>query len=167
MGGIDRRPADRAGPGVPPGREAACRCGSFSTSSVSRAGGAAGTARVDLAPFIRGEAPEPERPGVMLEFVTETRANRSYYDKRWRGIRGPRHKYTVLGDMTGALPWQLFDLEADPFELRNLLAEPGHEPVAAAMHRALIGLLDAAADDFALAPAFGSPARHAVPERVS
>jgi arylsulfatase A-like enzyme len=160
-----------AGPGVPPGREAAMPVHTedlFSTF-VGLAGGSERPAppRVDLAPFIRGEAPPPERPGVLLEFVTETRANRSYYDKRWRGIRGPRHKYTVLGDMTGALPWQLFDLEADPFELRNLLAEPGHEPVAAAMHRALIGLLDAAADDFALAPAFGSPARHAVPERVS
>ncbi len=160
-----------AGPGVPPGREAAMpvHTEDLFATFVGLAGGDERPAppRVDLAPYIRDEAPPPERAGVLLEFVTETRANRAYYDQRWRGIRGQRHKYTVLGDMSGALPWQLFDLDADPFELRNLLAEPGHQPVAAGMHRALIELLDAAADDFALAPAFGSPARHAVPERAS
>lgn len=158
-----------AGPGVPPGREAGVPVHTedlFSTF-VGLAGGSEPPAapRVDLAPFIRGEVGELERAGVPLEFVTETRANRAYYDERWRGIRGRRHKYTVLGDVSGARPWQLFDLEADPFELLNLLETPGHELVAAAMHRALVELLDATADDFALAPAFGSPARHVVPER--
>ena len=105
---------------------------------------------------------EPDRDGVLLEFVTETRANRGNYDETWRGIRTRTHKYTVLGNRSGARPWQLFDLEADPYEQRNLLPEDGIESLAADLHGRLSALLDAAEDDYALAPAFGLPGRACV-----
>ncbi len=128
---------------------------------VGLAGGTAAAAapRVDLSAFIRGHAPEPERDGILLEFVTETRANRAYYDETWRSIRTRGHKYVVLGDRAGARPWQLFDLEADPYEQHNLVDDPGAADIAADLHRRLIRLLDESGDDFALAPALGLPGR--------
>jgi len=118
--------------------------------------------RADLAPFLRGEAPEPERDGVLLEFVTETRSDRSWYEERWRGIRGQRYKYTVRGDQTGARPWHMFDLHNDPFERQDMLALPGHNRIARTLHRQLIALLDDSGDDFPLAAAFGHPERNVV-----
>ena len=117
---------------------------------------------LDLAPFLRG-GPEPDRDGVLLEFVTETRAGRGYYDETWRGIRTRQHKYTVLGDRTGASPWQLFDLNADPYELRNLVADPASALIAAGLHRKLGTLLSETGDDYALAPAFGIAGQNCVP----
>ena len=117
---------------------------------------------IDFSALVRGEASEPTRDGVLLEFGTETRPNRSYYDETWRGIRTRRYKYTVRGNRSGAQPWQLFDLEADPWEMDNLLGGPLHEELAGDLHRQLAALLDETQDDFALAPAFGSPARRAV-----
>ena len=117
---------------------------------------------LNLAPFIRGETGEPERDGVLLEFVTETRSNRTYYDETWRGIRTTRYKYTVIGDRTGARPWQLFDLETDPYEMDNLVDRPDCADLGADLHGKLARLLDASGDDYALAPAFGHPARNAV-----
>ncbi len=118
--------------------------------------------RENFAPYILGEAPAPTRDGILLEFVTETRANRAYFNETWRGIRTKTHKYTVLGTRAGARPWQLFDLAADPFEQRNLVHEPGAADSAADLHRRLSVLLDATADDYALAPAFGLDGRRAV-----
>lgn len=131
---------------------------------VGLAGGVTGggLTGMDLSPFIRGESEEPVRDGVLLEFVTETRSNRAYYDETWRGIRTDRHKYTVIGSRSGARPWQLFDLNEDPYELDNLVDRPEHAALAGEMHRRLAGLLDRTGDDYALAPAFGHPARNAV-----
>ena len=114
--------------------------------------------RVDFAPYLRGEAGEPVRDGVLLEFVTETRQNRAYYDETWRGIRTRTHKYTVLGSRSGADPWQLFDLAADPSRKQSG-RRSGARAVAADLHRRLIALLDASEDDYALAPAFGIAGR--------
>ncbi|MBN8889958.1 MAG: sulfatase-like hydrolase/transferase [Rhodospirillales bacterium] len=53
--------------------------------------------RVDFAPYILGRAPEPDRDGVLLEFVTETRTNRAYWDSTWRGLRTRNHNTRCLG----------------------------------------------------------------------
>lgn len=123
---------------------------------VGLAGGAtipAGPA-LDLAPLIRGEVESIARDGVLLEFVAEVRSERAYFDATWRGVRTRRHKYTVLGDASGAEPWQLFDLERDPFELKNLVADPAHGATAAELHEQLASLLELSADDYPLKPAF-------------
>ena len=41
----------------------------------------------------------------------------------WRGVRTKRHTYARLN---GRGPWLLFDNEADPYQLRNLVDDPGH-----------------------------------------
>lgn len=117
---------------------------------------------MNLAPFLRGECAEPVRDGVLLEFVTEARSNRSYYDETWRGIRTDHHKYTAIGNRAGARPWQLFDLSVDPYEMNNLVGQPNSAELAAKMHQRLIQLLERTGDDYALAAAFGLPARNAV-----
>lgn len=135
---------------------------------VGLAGGVAGggLTGMDLSPFLRGESGEPVREGVLLEFVTETRPNRAYYDETWRGVRTDRYKYTVIGSRAGARPWQLFDLRDDPYELHNLVDRPEHAELAREMHRRLARLLDETGDDYALAEAFGLPARNAVAPAV-
>ncbi len=63
----------------------------------------------------------------------------------WRGVRTRRHTYArwLQG---GAL---LFDNERDPYQMRNLMAEPGHEALAAELEGELQGWLRRLGDDFA------------------
>ncbi|MCL4188018.1 MAG: sulfatase-like hydrolase/transferase [Rhodobacteraceae bacterium] len=158
-------PLIAAGPGIVPGRtiDLPVATEDLFPTLVGLAGGRAeGLPGLDLAGLLRG-GPEPDREGVLLEYVAETRPGRGFYAETWRAIRTRRHKYAVKGNRAGARPWLLYDLAADPFEQHNLLDGPGHEATAAALHGALVRTLDAAEDDFALAPAFGHPARRAVP----
>lgn len=152
-----------SGAGIPGGRNSGlpiCTEDVFPTLvGLGNGDAPSGLPGLDLSGVLRGEEGEPERDGVLLEFVTETRSNRAYYDETWRGIRTRTHKYTVIGDRSGARPWQLFDLEADPYEQRNLLDDGGSERLAADLHTRLSNLLAQAGDDYALAPAFGRPGR--------
>lgn len=158
-------PLIAAGPGVAPGRLSGlpvCTEDLFPTLLGLAGGGDAALPGLSLAPLMRGGT-EPARDGVLLEFVTETRAGRDYYAETWRGIRTRRHKYTVLGDHSGAKPWQLFDLQADPFEQSNLVEEDSAAPIAADLHQRLAKLLAKAGDDYALGPAFGVAGQNCVP----
>jgi len=44
-------------------------------------------------------------------------------DREWRGMRTARRKLVLGPD--GA-PWLFFDLEQDPFEMKNLVADSAH-----------------------------------------
>jgi arylsulfatase A-like enzyme len=116
---------------------------------------------LDLTPLIRGERAQLDREGVLLEFVHDLRPDTAmcpYHAVYWRGIAGRRFTYTVLGGVAdGGRPWQLFDLAADPWELKNLLVEPGWESEAARQHALLRERLIATDDHYVLAPAFGVP----------
>lgn len=57
---------------------------------------------------------------------------------RWRGVRTPARKL-VLNE--AGEPWQWYDLERDPGELRNLVAEPG-QAAAVAQAGALVPPID-------------------------
>jgi arylsulfatase A-like enzyme len=154
-------PLIAAGPGIAPGRlvEAPVQTEDLFPTILGLAGGRdAALPGLDLSAVLRGGA-EPDRDGVLLEFVTETRSGRGYYAETWRALRTRQHKYVVIGARSGARPWRLFDLDADPFEEANLVNRPEAAGLAAEMHRRLVAALDAAGDDYALAPAFGCPAR--------
>lgn len=113
---------------------------------------------MNVAPYVAGEIEALRREGVLLEFVHDYRAGHPYNAVYWRGFRGRHHKYTVLGDaVTGGQPWQLYDLENDPYEMTNLLDEPANEALAAEMHRKLRDELVATGDHYVLAPAYGLP----------
>lgn len=109
----------------------------------------------DLSPLMRGEAHEVDRPGVMLQFVAETRPGAPFYDKAWRAFRAERYKYVVLGDEFGGTPWQLFDLANDPYEMHNLIDDPNSRTVLKELHGLLYERLMETQDDYALKPAFG------------
>jgi arylsulfatase A-like enzyme len=78
----------------------------------------------DLSPLVQGQQQGLDRPGVLLQFVWEWRQYMPFQDQMWRGYRSRRYKYTALGGMNEAQPWQFFDLREDPFELNNLIDEP-------------------------------------------
>lgn len=110
----------------------------------------AGLPGADLAPAIRGEAPAPERPGVLLEFVLELRPGMPFFEGGWRGLRTERYKITWRRDEGGTRPWHLFDLDEDPHELRNLVDEAGTEELRAELNGTLEHLLRASEDPFVL-----------------
>lgn len=111
----------------------------------------------DLSPLAAGDSDDLSRPGVLLEFVAELRTGQPFYEEVWRGFRSRRFKYTVKGDKDGAEPWQLFDLQADPYEMTNLLDDAGHRETAVQHHTWLRQQMAASLDPLALAPAFGQP----------
>jgi len=78
-----------------------------------------------------------------------------YDDAPWRGIRTERYKYTVRGGPRAGEPWQLFDLERDPYERENLVDDPDHEATARELHGLLRERLVATDDLYRLRPAFG------------
>jgi arylsulfatase A-like enzyme len=109
----------------------------------------------DLAPLIQGKTTELDREGVLLEFVAELRPGVAFYDAVWRGFRSERFKYTVKGDKNGAEPWEFFDLQHDPYELRNLLDEPAWMDEISRHHQLLRNRLEETLDPLVLLPAWG------------
>lgn len=112
----------------------------------------------DLTPLVHGAVDRLPRDGVQLEFVAELRASQPFYDEVWRGFRSRRYKYTVKGDKNGAQPWQLFDLQIDPYEMANLVDDEAHQETAAQHHAWLRARMQETVDPLALAAAFGQPA---------
>ncbi len=113
---------------------------------------------LDLTPLMQGKVERTGREGVLLELVSELRPNAPFFADPWRGWRTERFKYTVKGDeldASGAQPWQLFDLERDPYELTNLVDDPAYANTAATLHGHLRATLAASHDDYSLAPALG------------
>lgn len=111
----------------------------------------------NLTPLVDGSADTLSRDGVLLEFVAELRAGLPFYDEVWRGFRSRRYKYTVKGDKDGALPWQLFDLQEDPWEMTNLIDDDAHRDVLTQHHTWLRERMEQTLDPLALAAAFGVP----------
>ncbi len=109
----------------------------------------------DLAPLIQGKAASLPREGVQLELVAELRPQFAFFKETWRAFRTRRYKYTVKGNNLGAHPWQFFDLQADPYEQRNLLDVPAYAAEIRRHHVLLRKSLLETEDHFVLLPAFG------------
>jgi arylsulfatase A-like enzyme len=75
----------------------------------------------DLSGVIRGAERGPEA-AFFQQFVPYRSDN---VLEGWRGVRTARHMYA----RTETEPWVLYDLQADPDELRNLAADPASAPV--------------------------------------
>ena len=113
---------------------------------------------IDLTDLIRGDITALDRDGVMLEFVNELRPHMDFHNRPWRSWVTRRWKYSVLGNAAGSTPWQLFDLQADPYERTNLINDPAHADTAAMMHGHLRAEIIATDDHYTLSPAFGHEA---------
>lgn len=110
---------------------------------------------IDLTPLATGERNELDREGVLLEFVREDRYESGYSEETWRGFVTDRYKYIVKGDMRGAEPWHLFDLQEDPFEQDDLIDDPAFEPLAQDLHGHLIDTLQESNDIYPIKSAYG------------
>ena len=54
----------------------------------------------------------------------------------WRGFRSAQHKLILKTEANGTeQPWLYFDLERDPFEMKNLSGEPSRTPEIAKLQR--------------------------------
>ncbi len=113
----------------------------------------------DLTPLVEKTEDKLGRPGVMLEFVWETRMNTGMpYNKFcYRGFRSEHYKYIVAGDLAGYKPWMFFDIEKDPGEMHNLIDDPGYQNIIACHHRWLYDRMVETDDDAPLSPAYGLP----------
>ena len=98
---------------------------------------------------------EPQRPGVLLQFVGELRDKLVFYDQVWRGFRSQRFKYVVRGDKMASEPWLFFDLQEDPFEVNNLVGQGTARAQIARHHSLLRQRMAEVGDHFVLTAAHG------------
>lgn len=66
-------------------------------------------------------------------------------DRGWRGVRTERHTYAQWEDRSG---WVLYDNHEDPYQLRNLVDDPGASALRAEMEDELARQLERANDPF-------------------
>jgi arylsulfatase A-like enzyme len=88
----------------------------------------------DLSALVRGDAAAGSGPeSLYLQEATAGDQARSQGMLPWRGLRTRR--YTYARNLDG--PWMLFDDEADPYQLRNLVDDPAARDIRDALDRDL------------------------------
>ena len=106
-----------------------------------------------LLPLLRGErAGWPEEVFVQ---ISEAQVGRAVRTRRWKyGVDAPGRSGRDDSGSDRYVEQYLYDLEADPYELRNLVGLRSHEAVAAAMRERLIRrMLEAGEEAPAIEPA--------------
>jgi arylsulfatase A-like enzyme len=84
----------------------------------------------DLSRVIRGESDAGPDSAFFQQFVPY---RSDQIAEGWRGVRTGRYAYA----RTETEPWVLYDLRADPYEQRNLAADPASAPIRAEMEEKL------------------------------
>ncbi len=90
---------------------------------------------VSLLPLLKGEDPKDWRNSLYYHFY-EYPAEHSV--KRHYGVRNDRYK--LIHFYNDIDQWELYDLQADPNEMRNVYGQPGMEKVTSDMMKELKGL---------------------------
>ena len=94
-----------------------------------------------LLPLLRGELPADWRSAIYYRYYHDP----GHHDTRAHyGVRTATHKLIYYWTKR---QWELFDLRADPQELRNLYAQPGQEAVTAELMATLTRLRAELQDD--------------------
>jgi len=86
-----------------------------------------------LVPLLRGEEP-PWRTAILLEYYSDTVFPR-IRNMGYQAIRTERHKYIRYLELPGMD--ELYDLQADPYELDNLIGSPRGSELLPAMQAQL------------------------------
>jgi arylsulfatase A-like enzyme len=103
----------------------------------------------DLSAALRGEARASEPDSLFLaHYLAGDEAARQQMPE-WRGIRMERHSYVELPDRR---PWLLFDNEADPYQMENLVEAPKHADLREQLAAMLTRWLERTADPFLPGP---------------
>lgn len=95
----------------------------------------------DLSGVIRG-TPEKGPESAFFQHFVPYRPDR--IAEGWRGVRTGRYMYA----RTETEPWVLYDLDADPYELRNLAADPSHAAVKAELEEKLAAWMKRSGDSW-------------------
>ncbi len=121
-----RVPGMVRGPGVPAGRETDALFShvDIAPTLLSMCGiSVPGTMQgADLSGIVRGEGGEGPELAYFQIFGPFLAGG---VEHGWRGVRTATHMYA----RTQEAPWVLYDLESDPYELRNLADDPDMAPV--------------------------------------
>ncbi|HJO03111.1 MAG TPA: sulfatase [Acidobacteriota bacterium] len=80
-----------------------------------------------LVPLLRDEEPDDWRTDFFVEHLMENKQIVKH-----EGVRGQRYKYARYFELDPVVE-ELYDLESDPLEIRNLVADPAHAEVLAAL----------------------------------
>ncbi|MDP9200262.1 MAG: sulfatase [Pseudomonadota bacterium] len=86
-----------------------------------------------LVPLLRGEQP-PWRTSVLIEYYSDTVFPR-IRNMGYRAVRTERHKYIHYLELPGMD--EMYDLQADPYELDNLMGSPRERELLPAMQAEL------------------------------
>ena len=98
----------------------------------------------DWSSFIRGHQEPSGQEAALMVMPAESHELRLNGMKAYRGLRTAR--YTYVRNLDG--PWLLYDNEADPYQMCNLVDSDKHEKLRADLERALQARLDALGDEF-------------------
>jgi arylsulfatase A-like enzyme len=98
----------------------------------------------DLSPLMTGRSKEDREPAALLNLPASFSVARRHGIAEYRGVRTPR--YTYVRSIHG--PWLLYDNQADPYQMHNLVSRPEHRDLEARLGRLLDGKLRAAGDEF-------------------
>ncbi len=108
---------------------------------------------VDLSPFITGAGGDPPEAVLLMNPCPFSIGDPRGPDQvpkyegmrmEYRGVRTSRYTYARTIDR----PWLLYDNVEDPFQLRNLVDEPAHQPLAAGMEAHMQALMAGIGDEF-------------------
>ena len=97
-----------------------------------------------MSPFFRGDAQPTGEEAALLTMPAEFTWLRMYGMKAYRGLFTDR--YTYVRNTDG--PWLLYEREADPWQMRNLIGDPGHADVQALLEADMQRRLDRQGDEF-------------------
>jgi len=95
----------------------------------------------DLSRFVRSPIPDEDRAAL---FMNVSPFADNFGSSAYRGLRTAR--YTYVRSVEG--PWVLYDNETDPYQLKNLIADPEYAPLRASLDDRLSAQLKAIGDDF-------------------
>lgn len=104
----------------------------------------------DFSAQVRGAAAPADNPVLITCPTPFGEWIRAKGGREYRGVRTARHTY--VRDLGG--PWLLYDNEADPYQLDNLVNKPAHAALQARLEGELQKLLTRTGDDFQPGPAY-------------
>ena len=104
-----------------------------------------GVQGVDLSRWLLGEA---DQPGPQESYVEARIGSRNPEEPEWRGLRTRQHWCAALlpPGTTAARLTHLFDMDADPYQLHNLVGDPAVRDLEASLHDALLAAARRGAD---------------------